>query len=379
MRDGSVLRYVPVNRTLVCGARRREPRASPDFVGPGVHGGDAVGVAVARSVWRLLAVAAVVLSAAEAGFALMPPQVTAVNVYVGEDAATAAVELRGYTLGGLDEGAVVIVDRATGHSVPSDRDLFCRWVGPGVGERNPPPGSVQQRCRLWVSLRGLVPGRGYGIRVTARLGAPIWLPLEGGARFGQSTEQAPPDAADRFVAVEEDGRWGYRDADGVTRISPRFILARPFNAYGLAVVLHPEEGWLLVDRRGRMVLRPHVVDNGPDPYVEGLARFWENGKIGFFAPDGRVVIEPVFDFARPFHQGRAAVCRGCRLVPEGEHTEVRGGRWGFIDPFGRPVVPAELLQVGDYESGRVRVQAADGCRVLDRQGRQIARRPSATP
>lgn len=81
-------------------------------------------------------------------------------------------------------------------------------------------------------------------------------------------------------------------------------------------------------------------DNGPDPFVEGLARTRQEGKVGFVDRALNVVVAPRWDFAFPFANGRAVVCDGCSFRALGDgHQEVVGGRWGVIDTSGAVVVP----------------------------------------
>ncbi|MBI4703193.1 MAG: WG repeat-containing protein, partial [Deltaproteobacteria bacterium] len=105
-------------------------------------------------------------------------------------------------------------------------------------------------------------------------------------------------------------RWGFKGADGAVAIPARFVLAQPFSAQGIAAVVD-ERGWAYIDARGRVLLRPYVVDNGPDEFAEGLARCVEKDKLGYFDEKGQVVIAPAFDFGTPFRDGRARVCSGC--------------------------------------------------------------------
>ena len=51
------------------------------------------------------------------------------------------------------------------------------------------------------------------------------------------------------------------------------------------------------------------------------------------------VIPPSWDFAFPFESGLAVVCNGCTPRPVGEHSEMVGGKWGYIDSQGEVVVP----------------------------------------
>src|SRR5512142_1792512 len=135
-----------------------------------------------------------------------------------------------------------------------------------------------------------------------------------------------------LIPFEKDGKWGYRSSGGEVIIPPRYEMARAFSG-GIAAVVD-DQGWAYIDHAGRVVLRPVVVDNGPDYFREGLARFRDNAKVGFFDRSGKVVIQPRYAYAMPFSEGRAAVCEGCAEIEEGEHRAVRGGKWGFINPGG---------------------------------------------
>lgn len=107
---------------------------------------------------------------------------------------------------------------------------------------------------------------------------------------------------------------------------------------GLADILLPT-GWIYVapDGRSAPVLS---LDNGPDPFEEGLARTIRDGKVGFIDRDLSEMIAPRWDFAFPFASGLAVVCEGCRNRPvDEEHTEMYGGVWGYIDQTGKVVVP----------------------------------------
>jgi len=84
-----------------------------------------------------------------------------------------------------------------------------------------------------------------------------------------------------------------------------------------------------------------LYDNGPDYFVEGLARTVRDGKVGFVNEELEVVVPREWDFAFPCEDGVARVCTGCSVAREegGEHGIVQGGTWGVIDREGRVVVP----------------------------------------
>jgi hypothetical protein len=128
-----------------------------------------------------------------------------------------------------------------------------------------------------------------------------------------------------------------------------------FNEYGIAAVAG-DSGWAYVDTLGQIVAVPFVYDNGPDPFVEGLARYVEAEKMGFFDERGQRLITAQYDFAQSFSQGLAAVCVGCRRENDGEHYRYVGGQWGYIDGLGNEVIPLQYEAVESFADGRARVQ-----------------------
>ena len=137
---------------------------------------------------------------------------------------------------------------------------------------------------------------------------------------------------------EQDGRFGFRNTTGETVIAARYVVAQCFLSTGIAAVAD-EKGWAYIDREGREILRPFLFDNGPDYFAEGLARFVENGKMGFFDTSGRVVIKAQFEWVGPFSNGRAKFCTGCQKQVKGEHWTMSGGTWGQIDRQGNLINP----------------------------------------
>jgi hypothetical protein len=170
-------------------------------------------------------------------------------------------------------------------------------------------------------------------------------------------------------AVDRGGveRWGYRDRRGETVIAPVFSVAGPFSRHGIASAAD-DSGWVVIDVKGRILLRPFIFDNGPDDFSEDLARFTKEDKIGFYDRKGRALVPADYDFALPFSEGLAAVCRGCRQESDGEHRTVRGGSWGFIDRKGRVVIPLRYDGAEPFRGGRAEVVFNGEPRTVDRSG-----------
>lgn len=182
---------------------------------------------------------------------------------------------------------------------------------------------------------------------------------------------APLYAQSELRLFEQDGRWGYRDAQGRIVIPAHYQIARDFTAGGIAAVVD-KEGWVYIDRRGQIVIRPFPVDNGPDYFSEGVGRFRQKGKFGYFDERGKVVIPPRFDYAAPFSYGLAAVCMGCTERADGEHTSWQGGRWGYTDKQGRIAIAPVYEAADPFEKGRARVRHAQQWIYIDTKGRVLS-------
>jgi hypothetical protein len=150
-------------------------------------------------------------------------------------------------------------------------------------------------------------------------------------------------AGSREIAAH--GLCASRAADGAIRIDTSHLRLLDYGSEGLAEVFVERAGWIYV-RRGGATLEVLAFDNGPDGFSDGLVRIRRNGKIGYADRSFRTVIAPRFDFAWPFEKGRALVCLGCAPAEHDpgkeDHAPVSGGKWGYIDPDGREVVPIRL-------------------------------------
>lgn len=153
-----------------------------------------------------------------------------------------------------------------------------------------------------------------------------------------------------LTAFEQDEKWGYRDEQNKVVIKPQFIMANDFSEQGIASAID-QQGWAYINKDGLVILRPFVFDNGPDYFVEGLARFVQQGKMGFFNEKGEIIIPAQFDFVWPFSEGTANFCMGCKEVPfDGEHHMVTGGQWGKIDKHGKIIVEATFASATELEN-----------------------------
>jgi hypothetical protein len=124
-------------------------------------------------------------------------------------------------------------------------------------------------------------------------------------------------------------------------IAPGLLKDLPFDSQGLAAVHSSAKGWMYVNRKGKVLITGvAVMDNGADTFHDGLVRFVRNARYGFANRKGQIVIDPVYDGAMNFENGRAAVCKGCTVKcddSECEHSSFSGGEWIQIDTKGNVV------------------------------------------
>lgn len=181
----------------------------------------------------------------------------------------------------------------------------------------------------------------------------------------------PPDeTGSKLVPFEQDEKWGYKNESGQVAIQPQFILANGFSVAGIAVVLDGK-GWAYIDKKGKIVIRPYIFDNGPDHFQEGLARFTLDDKFGFFDQTGKVAIKPRFDFVTPFREGLAAICQGCKEKLIGEHGFMESGSWGYINQKGEIVIPPQFEEARSFINGQAEVKREGKWIRIDKTGTVI--------
>jgi hypothetical protein len=181
----------------------------------------------------------------------------------------------------------------------------------------------------------------------------------------------PGSARGPLAPFEKEGKWGYADPEGKVIIKPQYSMAGSFSKEGIAAVMD-EKGWVYINRKGIVLVRPFVVDNGPDYFSEGLARYTERGRFGFFNERGGITIRAQYDFVLPFHEGLAAACTGCRFKREAEHSSVVNGKWGFIDRRGRWVIKPAYESAGNFKYGKATVTKKGHSQNVDRRGSVVS-------
>ena len=113
--------------------------------------------------------------------------------------------------------------------------------------------------------------------------------------------------------------------------------------------------WGLMNRQGDIVFFPAL--EWTDYGFEGFARFIREGKTGYIAGNGNVLIPAQYDWADRFVDGLAVVAVD--------------GQWGMIDRSNRPVVPLAYDGVLRFQDGFAGVHRGEQCGFVDRRGVEV--------
>lgn len=105
---------------------------------------------------------------------------------------------------------------------------------------------------------------------------------------------------------------------------------------GKLSMLEKDHKWVLVDEQKTVLYEVYLYDNGPDAPSDGLYRVVKDGKIGYAdASTNAIVIEPQYDCAYPFENGKAKVSTNCKTIQDGDHSVWESEDWQLIDKTGK--------------------------------------------
>lgn len=136
---------------------------------------------------------------------------------------------------------------------------------------------------------------------------------------------------------------GYVDKDGniMIPIGKYFMcFTDTFRTYAI-VSFKDKSGFIGIDKVEKELFTVFPFDNGPDYISDGTFRIIKNSKMGFADTNGKIIIQPIYDFTFGFDKGLALVnVGGHREKPDPtdsncEYYTWAGGKWGVIDKKGK--------------------------------------------
>jgi hypothetical protein len=147
---------------------------------------------------------------------------------------------------------------------------------------------------------------------------------------------------------EVDQKYGYKDENGKIIIDTEYAMAPKL--FDKKIIAVASDKWYFINQENEKILEPFVFDNLPDVFSNGLARFIENEKIGFFNENFEKVIKAEYDFARPFNEfsnSSTKVCVECKKVyfDNKEHYIITDGKWFSIDKKGNHIEPYITVKI----------------------------------
>src|SRR5271167_138807 len=83
-----------------------------------------------------------------------------------------------------------------------------------------------------------------------------------------------------------------------------------------------------------------------------------SGKWGYINSVGQVVINPQFDSASDFHEGRGVICLG-KPCDWWDTDSTSDERWGYIDSSGKMVITPQYGKASDFSEGLASVCTGD--------------------
>ncbi|MEK3758981.1 WG repeat-containing protein [Paenibacillus sp. FSL P4-0338] len=207
-----------------------------------------------------------------------------------------------------------------------------------------------------------------------------------------------PQQEEDFIRAEEDLFATIPAEAGLYRVDYskkplEALIVLPDDGGGLrAELLHPapfnlKDGtlWGYINNDGRIVIEPRY-DYAEEFQQNGLAVVQRGNVSGLIDSSGRERVKPVYSFIGPFSEGRAVVsdAKGYTFIDEKgkEVTSARydylnslhegralfskqnttGGNslYGYLDAQGKQVLPAIYLDAGDFSNGTALVKIAEG-------------------
>src|ERR1041384_6279820 len=186
--------------------------------------------------------------------------------------------------------------------------------------------------------RALVSLHGKGEYIDTRGHLISHPPFDLGGNFSEGL--APINVGQERIPIvgliKNPGRWGYINTAGALVIPMKFQLADEFYEGLAAAHLGATSGF--IDHKGRFVFNaPFDVSWG---FSEGVVLVKSKLKMFYYDLTGRRLQTPPLDdnyYGHSFHEGLAAV-------------QIKD-KWGFMDKTGRLVIPAEFIDVGDFNEG----------------------------
>lgn len=139
-----------------------------------------------------------------------------------------------------------------------------------------------------------------------------------------------------LIPFETSEGWGYKKNNKII-IKPKYGIAGTFTDCGIAPV-GDKNGNYYINKKGRKMNIP-TFETGYflDKFINGVARFKKNDKIGFINECGEIVIQSKFDYAEPFYNNISIVYK----------KSIK--KYGAIDKEGKLIIPYKFDRINNFK------------------------------
>lgn len=168
--------------------------------------------------------------------------------------------------------------------------------------------------------------------------------------------------------------YGLKKGDEIL-VEPKFINIDSITPCGIAGVADSSGEYYYINIEGqRLNISPFVEEYRPDLFSEGLARFYQDEKIGFISECGEIEIPAVYEIAYPFKNGISIVRKGFKSVERTpEYVQYKEGVFGAIDKTGNLVIPFDFEYIGMFNKSKRASAIKNGEKiVINSEGQIIA-------
>lgn len=165
------------------------------------------------------------------------------------------------------------------------------------------------------------------------------------------TAQGPDSNALHPVLLN--GKWGFIGGDGTVKVPPQYDEAR-FPSGGMAAVRSGTRWGFFPEGDAGAAIAVQFAQAGDFSEDRAAVRPEVTGGYGYIDRSGNLVIQPEYDAAGMFAEGRAAV--------------LSDGLWGYVSASGELVLSLQYSQAGRFSSGLAAVETAEGWKYIGLNG-----------
>lgn len=141
--------------------------------------------------------------------------------------------------------------------------------------------------------------------------------------------------------------YGYMNESGKVVIEPRFEVAYDVNKQGIGIVSE-KNMWGGINSKNEYVIKP--IFESISPFKDCRAIFVLNGTMGALDENGNIITRKNYSFINDFNDNRAVV---------GVTDVTNSYKYGFIDEYGRCIVPPKFIEANNFTEGVALVKLKD--------------------